>query len=100
MRIYFIWFILIFIFASFEVSAQLVRVNSVSASAVRMGATAFQLIVTGSNFSKNLTFGCTPWIDFEHNYKAILLVNSNVPTATVMWNEIRPLIIEQMRQNN
>lgn len=55
---------------------------------------------SGPELSDQGLFGCTPWIDFENNYTAILLVNSNVPTATVMWNEIRPLIIEQMRRND
>lgn len=53
----------------------------------------------GPELSDQGLFGCTPWIDFEYNYTAILLVNSNVPTATVIWNEIRPLIVAQMRNN-
>ena len=54
----------------------------------------------GPELSDQGAFGCTPWIDFQYDYTAILLVNSNTATATVMWNEIRPLIVEQMRQNN
>lgn len=53
----------------------------------------------GLELSDQGAFGCTPWIDFEHNFTAILLINRDVPTATVIWNEIRPLIIEQMINN-
>lgn len=53
----------------------------------------------GLELSDQGAFGCTPWIDFEHDYTAIVLVNSNVPTATVIWNDIRPIIIEQMMNN-
>lgn len=53
----------------------------------------------GLELSDPGAFGCTPWIDFEYNYTAILLINSNVPTATTMLNGVRPLIIEQMQNN-
>ena len=53
----------------------------------------------GLELSDQGAFGCTPWIDFEYNFTAIILVNSNVPTATVIWNDIRPLIIAQMQNN-
>lgn len=53
----------------------------------------------GPELSDQGAFGCTPWIDFEHNYTAIILVDSNVPAATLIWNDVRPLIIEQMQKN-
>ncbi|MBK7704288.1 MAG: beta-lactamase family protein [Acidobacteria bacterium] len=53
----------------------------------------------GPELSDQGAFGCTPWIDFEHNYTAIILINSNVPTATVIWNDVRPLIVAQMQNN-
>lgn len=53
----------------------------------------------GPELSDQGAFGCTPWIDFEHNYTAIILVNSNVATATVIWNDVRPLIVAQMQNN-
>lgn len=53
----------------------------------------------GPELSDQGAFGCTPWIDFEHNYTAMILVNSNVPTATIIWNDARPLIVEQMLRN-
>lgn len=53
----------------------------------------------GLELSDQGAFGTTPWVDFEYNYTAVFLVNSNVSTATQMWNEIRPLVIEQMRAN-
>jgi CubicO group peptidase (beta-lactamase class C family) len=53
----------------------------------------------GPELSDQGAFGCTPWIDFEHNYTAIILVSSNVPAATLIWNDARPLIIEQMQKN-
>lgn len=53
----------------------------------------------GLELSDQGALGCTPWIDFEHNYTAILLINRNVPTATAIWNDLRPLIIEQMQNN-
>ncbi len=53
----------------------------------------------GPELSDQGAFGCTPWIDLEHNYTAIILVNSNVPAATLIWNDVRPLIIEQMQNN-
>ncbi len=54
----------------------------------------------GLELSDQGAFGCTPWIDFEHNYTAIILVNSNVASANVIWNDIRPLIIAQMLANS
>jgi CubicO group peptidase (beta-lactamase class C family) len=53
----------------------------------------------GLELSDQGAFGCTPWIDFEYNYTAILLIQRNLATGTNIWNEIRPLIVEQMRNN-
>lgn len=54
----------------------------------------------GLELSDQGAFGCTPWIDLEHNYTAIILIQKQTSTGTAIWNEIRPLIIEQMRANN
>lgn len=53
----------------------------------------------GLELSDQGAFGCTPWVDFEHNYTAVLLINDRTQTGTTIWNQIRPLIIEQMRAN-
>lgn len=54
----------------------------------------------GLELSDQGAFGCTPWIDFEYNYTAILLIQRQTSTGTTIWNEIRPLIIQQMQNNN
>lgn len=56
-------------------------------------------VTPGPEFSDQGAFGCTPWIDLEHNYTAIILVNSNVLNATIVWNDARPLIVAQMQNN-
>lgn len=53
----------------------------------------------GLELSDQGAFGCTPWIDLEYNYTAILLIQDQTSTGTTIWNQIRPLIIEQMRNN-
>jgi serine/threonine protein kinase len=53
----------------------------------------------GLELSDQGAFGCTPWIDLDSNYTAILLINDRTTTGTTIWNQIRPLIIEQMRNN-
>jgi CubicO group peptidase (beta-lactamase class C family) len=53
----------------------------------------------GLELSDQGAFGCTPWIDLEYNYTAIILIQRQTSTGTAIWNEIRPLIIEQMRNN-
>lgn len=53
----------------------------------------------GLELSDQGAFGCTPWIDLEYNYTAVLLINDRTSTGTTIWNQIRPLIIEQMQTN-
>lgn len=53
----------------------------------------------GLELSDQGAFGCTPWIDLEYNYTAILLIQDQTSTGTMIWNQIRPLIIEQMQNN-
>jgi CubicO group peptidase (beta-lactamase class C family) len=53
----------------------------------------------GLELSDQGAFGCTPWVDLEHNYTAILLIQRQTSTGTAIWNEIRPLILEQMQNN-
>ena len=54
----------------------------------------------GLELSDQGLFGCTPWIDLEYNYTAIILINSRTATGTAIWDGVRPLIIAQMRQTN
>lgn len=53
----------------------------------------------GPEISDQGAFGCTPFIDLEHNYAAIILIQKTTATGTTIWNGIRPLIIEQMQNN-
>jgi CubicO group peptidase (beta-lactamase class C family) len=41
-------------------------------------------------------FGSAPWIDLGLNYSAYLLIFSNTVTGAVIWNEVRPLVVEQI----
>jgi CubicO group peptidase (beta-lactamase class C family) len=53
----------------------------------------------GPELSDQGLFGCTPWIDKSLNYSAVLLIFNRTQTGTEIWNEIRPLIIEQIKKN-
>lgn len=53
----------------------------------------------GLELSDPGAFGCTPWLDLEHNYTAIILIQKQTSTGLAIWNDVRPLIIEQMRLN-
>jgi CubicO group peptidase (beta-lactamase class C family) len=53
----------------------------------------------GLELSDQGAFGCTPWIDLEYNYAAIILIQKTTANGTIIWNGVRPLIIEQMRNN-
>jgi CubicO group peptidase (beta-lactamase class C family) len=53
----------------------------------------------GPELSDQGLFGCTPWIDKSLNYSAIILIFHRTQTGTEIWNEIRPLIIEQIKKN-
>lgn len=50
----------------------------------------------GPEFSDQGAFGCTPFIDLDRNYTAIILIQRNVASGTAIWNGIRPYIIEQI----
>jgi len=53
----------------------------------------------GLELSDQGAFGCTPWVDLNYNYTAVLLIYDRTSTGTTIWNAIRPLIIEQMLAN-
>lgn len=53
----------------------------------------------GPELSDQGLFGCTPWIDKDLNYSAIILIFNRTQTGTEIWNEIRPLIVEQIKKN-
>lgn len=50
----------------------------------------------GPEVSDQGAFGCTPWIDFDLGYSAILLIRDRGETGREIWNAIRPLIIDQL----
>ena len=54
----------------------------------------------GLELSDQGAFGCTPWVDLNYNYTAVLLIQDRTATGTTIWDTIRPLIIEQMKANN
>jgi hypothetical protein len=58
-----------------------------------------QAQTVGPELSDQGLFGCTPWIDKDLNYSAVLLIFNRTQTGTEIWNEIRPLIIEQIKKN-
>ena len=53
----------------------------------------------GPELSDQGLFGSTPWVDKNLNYSAILLIFNRTQTGTEIWNEIRPLIIAQIKKN-
>jgi CubicO group peptidase (beta-lactamase class C family) len=53
----------------------------------------------GPELSDQGAFGCTPWVDLNYNYSAVLLIYDRASTGTTIWNAVRPLIIEQMQAN-
>jgi CubicO group peptidase (beta-lactamase class C family) len=53
----------------------------------------------GPELSDQGLFGSTPWIDKDLNYSAILLIFKRTQTGTEIWNEIRPLIVAQIKKN-
>lgn len=54
----------------------------------------------GPELSDQGAFGCTPWLDLSLNYAAVLLVNKRTQSGTELWNQMRPLVIEQIRKNH
>lgn len=55
---------------------------------------------SGPELSDQGAFGATPWVDLGLNYAAVLLVNKRTQSATELWDQIRPLIVEQIRLIN
>ncbi len=53
----------------------------------------------GPELSDRGLFGSTPWIDKDLNYSAVFLIFDLTQASTDIWNEIRPLIIEQIKKN-
>jgi CubicO group peptidase (beta-lactamase class C family) len=58
-----------------------------------------QAQTVGPELSDQGLFGCTPWIDKDLNYSAVLLIFNRTQTGTEIWNEIRPLIVAQIKKN-
>ena len=50
----------------------------------------------GPELSDQGAFGCTPWIDFDLGYSAVLLIKDRTRTGTEIWNAIRPIIIHEL----
>ena len=50
----------------------------------------------GPELSDQGAFGCTPWVDFDLGYSAVLLIKDRTRTGTEIWNAIRPIIIEEI----
>jgi CubicO group peptidase (beta-lactamase class C family) len=53
----------------------------------------------GPELSDQGLFGSTPWIDKDLNYSAVLLIFNRTQTGTEIWNDIRPLIVAQIKKN-
>lgn len=51
----------------------------------------------GVELSDQGAFGCTPWVDFDLGYSAVLLIKDRTRTGTEIWNAIRPIIIEKLK---
>ncbi|KAF0106754.1 MAG: hypothetical protein FD146_2346 [Anaerolineaceae bacterium] len=52
----------------------------------------------GPELSDQGAFGCTPWVDLDLGYSAILLIKDRTRTGTEIWNVIRPIIIRELDQ--
>lgn len=50
----------------------------------------------GPELSDQGAFGCTPWVDFDLEYSAVLLIKDRTRTGTEIWNAIRPIIIQEL----
>jgi CubicO group peptidase (beta-lactamase class C family) len=51
----------------------------------------------GPELSDQGAFGCTPWVDLGAGYGAIVLIQDRTSTGTEIWNAVRPLILEELR---
>lgn len=47
----------------------------------------------GPELSDQGAFGCTPWVDLDRDYSAVLLIQDRTRTGTEIWNSLRPIII-------
>lgn len=52
----------------------------------------------GPELSDQGAFGCTPWVDFDLGYSAVLLIKDRTRTGTEIWNAIRPILIEEFKK--
>ena len=50
----------------------------------------------GPELNDQGAFGCTPWVDFDLGYSAVLLIKDNAETGREIWNAVRPIIIGQL----
>lgn len=51
----------------------------------------------GPELSNPGAFGCTPWVDFDLGYTAVLLIKSSTRKGMDIWNTIRPSIIAELK---
>ena len=51
----------------------------------------------GPEYSDPGLFGSVPWIDNGLGYGAVLLIDQDVATGLDIWNTVRPIIIQQLR---
>jgi hypothetical protein len=49
----------------------------------------------GPELSDQGAFVCTPWLDLDLDYSAVLLIKDRTRTGTEIWNAVRPIIIQQ-----
>jgi CubicO group peptidase (beta-lactamase class C family) len=51
----------------------------------------------GPELSDPGAFGCTPWVDFDLGYAAVLLIKASTRKGADIWNTIRPSIIAELK---
>lgn len=50
----------------------------------------------GPEISDPGAFGTVPWLDFNRRYSAILMLQSDVFVGVGLWDQLRPLILQQL----
>ncbi len=50
----------------------------------------------GPELSNPGALGCTPWVDFDLDYSAVLLIRANTSKGMDIWDTIRPIIIREL----
>lgn len=50
----------------------------------------------GPEISDPGAFGTVPWMDFDKRYAAVLLINDRVQTGVRVWEDLRPMILDQL----